>query len=63
MFCSVGVNGTYPRVLGNFKIKNIRDLTIGYDDAQPNCHPILPVSASTQVSRECLLSGFFGHSI
>jgi len=45
----VANNGTFPRTLGQFKIKHIRDLTIGYDDEQPNGRPILPVSSSTQM--------------
>src|SRR5690606_205330 len=34
--------GNYPIQLGKFKIKYIRDLTLGYDNSQPDCKAILP---------------------
>lgn len=42
-------SGTYPSQIGNYKIKYIRDLTVGYDNSQPNNKPVLPVSASSQM--------------
>ncbi|XP_037276875.1 phosphoglucomutase 2 [Rhipicephalus microplus] len=40
---------TYPRKIGTYTIKNIRDLTTGYDDTQPNKKAILPTSKSSQM--------------
>uniref|UniRef100_G3MPT2 Phosphoglucomutase-2 n=1 Tax=Amblyomma maculatum TaxID=34609 RepID=G3MPT2_AMBMU len=40
---------TYPRNLGPYTIKNIRDLTTGYDDTQPDKKAILPTSSSSQM--------------
>eukprot|EP01098_Paradermamoeba_levis_P003061 TRINITY_DN1431_c0_g1_i1.p1 TRINITY_DN1431_c0_g1~~TRINITY_DN1431_c0_g1_i1.p1 ORF type:complete len:358 (-),score=115.55 TRINITY_DN1431_c0_g1_i1:118-1191(-) len=40
---------SYPKSCGPYPIKHIRDLTIGYDDNQPNNKPILPVSTSTEM--------------
>ncbi len=34
----------YPKSIGAYRIKNIRDLTIGYDSSMPDLRPILPVS-------------------
>lgn len=34
---------------GKYSIKNIRDLTTGYDDAQPDNKAILPVDPSSQM--------------
>jgi len=39
----------YPLECGPFPIKNIRDLTTGYDDNQPDKKAIMPTSASTQM--------------
>ena len=41
--------GKYKSCLGEFKIKNIRDLTLGYDDREESKVPKLPVSGSTQM--------------
>lgn len=41
--------GNYPGRCGEFVIKNIRDLTTGYDSSQPNKKAILPISSSTQM--------------
>ena len=41
--------GKYPEACGDYKIKYIRDLTVGYDNAQADCKAILPVSASSQM--------------
>uniref|UniRef100_A0A224Z1A7 Phosphoglucomutase / phosphopentomutase n=1 Tax=Rhipicephalus zambeziensis TaxID=60191 RepID=A0A224Z1A7_9ACAR len=40
---------TYPRKIGTYTIKNIRDLTTGYDDTQPDKKAILPTSKSSQM--------------
>nr|XP_050040092.1 phosphopentomutase-like [Dermacentor andersoni] len=40
---------TYPRKIGSYTIKNIRDLTTGYDDTQPDKKAILPTSSSSQM--------------
>jgi phosphomannomutase len=39
----------YPKKFGRFAVKNVRDLTTGYDSCQPDCKAILPVSASSQM--------------
>uniref|UniRef100_A0A1A9UU14 Phosphoglucomutase-2 n=1 Tax=Glossina austeni TaxID=7395 RepID=A0A1A9UU14_GLOAU len=46
-----GQPGTYPSSIlnGEFRIKNIRDLTTGIDTAQPHGLAILPVSSSSQM--------------
>ncbi|XP_055336098.1 phosphopentomutase-like [Paramacrobiotus metropolitanus] len=43
-----GTNG-YPKVCGRFHVSGVRDLTAGYDSAQPDGRPILPVSKSSQM--------------
>lgn len=40
---------TYPRKLGSYTIKNIRDLTTGFDDTQPDNKAVLPTSSSSQM--------------
>ena len=30
----------YPKQLGKFQVKNVRDLTVGFDSAQPDCKPV-----------------------
>lgn len=43
--------GTYPTGIlnGKYTISTVRDLTVGYDNSQPDNKPILPVSADTQM--------------
>jgi len=41
--------GTYPTQCGEFKIKHVRDLTVGFDNSQPDNKPVLPVSAANQM--------------
>mmetsp|Transcript_8352 Transcript_8352/g.11229 ORF Transcript_8352/g.11229 Transcript_8352/m.11229 type:complete len:614 (+) Transcript_8352:64-1905(+) len=41
--------GKYPEQVGDYKIKYIRDLTVGYDNQQKENKPILPVSATSQM--------------
>ncbi|KAG7174532.1 phosphoglucomutase-2-like [Homarus americanus] len=42
---------TYPKSVGNgrFIIRDVRDLTTGYDSSQPNKQAVLPVSKSSQM--------------
>ncbi|CAN8006846.1 unnamed protein product [Ixodes hexagonus] len=40
---------TYHLQLGSCKIKNVRDLTTGYDDTQPDKRAVLPTSSSSQM--------------
>ena len=42
-------DGKYVWKFGKYAVKNIRDLTVGIDTAQPDKKPLLPVSASTQM--------------
>lgn len=46
---SLGSDGKFPYQCGKYEIKAIRDLTIGYDDNQPDKKPILYVSSSSQM--------------
>ncbi|KAH6565777.1 hypothetical protein BASA50_003368 [Batrachochytrium salamandrivorans] len=39
----------YPETIGGSKVVWVRDLTVGYDSAQPDKKPTLPVSASAQM--------------
>lgn len=41
----------YPTEIidGKYKIKSVRDLTVGYDNSQPDNKPVLPVSKSSQM--------------
>ncbi|KAL3880512.1 hypothetical protein ACJMK2_032746 [Sinanodonta woodiana] len=39
----------YPETCGPYKIKYVRDLTVGYDNSQPDNKPVLPVSRSSQM--------------
>lgn len=49
IFDAIRNEGKYPEKCGEFGIKNIRDLTTGYDSCQPNKKAILPTSSSTQM--------------
>jgi len=49
VFENIRNEGKYAEKCGAYKIKSIRDLTVGYDDSQPDKKPILPVSSSTQM--------------
>lgn len=40
---------TYHLQLGSYKIKNVRDLTTGYDDTQPDKKAVLPTSSSSEM--------------
>lgn len=42
-------NGTYPEMVGPFKVLAVRDLTDGYDSEQADHKPILPTSKSSQM--------------
>jgi phosphomannomutase len=39
----------YPERIGNFEVRSVRDLTVGFDSSQPDNKPTLPVFASTQM--------------
>ena len=39
----------YPAQVGGVNVKYVRDLTVGYDNSQPDNIPVLPVSKSTQM--------------
>lgn len=41
--------GGYPEACGPYKIRNVRDLTAGYDNSKPGNKPDLPVSTSSQM--------------
>ncbi|XP_060589503.1 glucose 1,6-bisphosphate synthase-like [Ruditapes philippinarum] len=41
--------GKYPDSCGCYKIKHVRDLTVGFDNSQPDNKPMLPVSASSEM--------------
>lgn len=44
------IRAAYPKKIGGrWNVAHIRDLTVGYDDNQPDNKPILPVSKSTQM--------------
>jgi len=45
----LGEGGKFSYQVGDFRIRAIRDLTIGYDDDQPDKKPILYVSSSSQM--------------
>ncbi|DAZ95434.1 TPA: hypothetical protein N0F65_013003 [Lagenidium giganteum] len=49
IFARLRNNGEYWPAVGEFEIENIRDLTTGYDNSQPDNKAILPVSASTHM--------------
>jgi len=49
IFTRIRNNGQYCTHVGPFKVKNIRDLTTGYDNTQPNNKAILPTSSSTHM--------------
>ncbi|KAI9988925.1 hypothetical protein PInf_022613 [Phytophthora infestans] len=42
-------NGKYWKSCGDFAITQVRDLTTGYDNAQPDRRAVLPVSSSTEM--------------
>ncbi|XP_078684749.1 phosphopentomutase-like [Branchiostoma floridae x Branchiostoma belcheri] len=44
-----GKTGQYPSSCGPYKIKNIRDLTAGYDNSKPDNKPVLPTSKASQM--------------
>ncbi|XP_014675565.1 PREDICTED: phosphoglucomutase-2-like isoform X1 [Priapulus caudatus] len=41
--------GSHPKACGKYEIKNIRDLTTGYDNNQPDNKPILPVDPKSHM--------------
>jgi len=45
----LGGDQGYPSHCQSFAIKNIRDLTTGYDDSQPDGKAIMPTSSTTQM--------------
>jgi len=49
IFTKMRNGGQYCTSVGEYKVKNIRDLTTGYDNSQPNQKAILPTSSSTQM--------------
>jgi phosphomannomutase len=49
IFDAMRNGGQYHKAVGRFAVKTIRDLTEGFDSAQPDGKPILPVSRSTQM--------------
>ncbi|KAK3099451.1 hypothetical protein FSP39_004554 [Pinctada imbricata] len=42
-------SGKYPETCGPYKIKYVRDLTVGYDNSKPDNKPTLPTSKSSQM--------------
>ncbi|PIO54261.1 hypothetical protein TELCIR_24380, partial [Teladorsagia circumcincta] len=38
-----------PDKIGPHKVKTVRDLTIGYDNSQPDNKPVLPLSTSAEM--------------
>lgn len=49
IFGRIRNNGQYSEACGPYKIKNIRDLTTGYDSSRPDKKAILPTSSSTHM--------------
>jgi len=49
IFSKIRNNGSYCTHIGKYKVKNIRDLTTGYDNNQPDGKAILPISSSTHM--------------
>jgi len=49
IFTKIRNNGKHTDSVGKYKVKNIRDLTTGYDTNQPENKAILPVSSSTHM--------------
>ena len=49
VFDGIRNNGNYPKTCGEFAIKDIRDLTTGYDSSQPDKKAILPTSSSSHM--------------
>lgn len=43
------IRAAYPKKIGRWDVAHVRDLTVGFDDNQPENKPILPVSKSTQM--------------
>uniref|UniRef100_A0A8D3E0D9 Phosphoglucomutase 2 n=1 Tax=Scophthalmus maximus TaxID=52904 RepID=A0A8D3E0D9_SCOMX len=46
-----GQKDSYPVECGRFAISNVRDLTTGYDDNQPDKKAVLPTSSSSQMPK------------
>ncbi|VDL84253.1 unnamed protein product [Nippostrongylus brasiliensis] len=44
-------------MIGSQKVKYVRDLTIGYDNAQPDNKPVLPLSTSSEMITFTLENG------
>ena len=49
IFQEIRNGGKYCESIGPYKVKNIRDLTTGYDNCQSDNKAILPVSSSTHM--------------
>eukprot|EP01114_Cavostelium_apophysatum_P020958 TRINITY_DN7176_c0_g1_i1.p1 TRINITY_DN7176_c0_g1~~TRINITY_DN7176_c0_g1_i1.p1 ORF type:complete len:607 (-),score=197.81 TRINITY_DN7176_c0_g1_i1:64-1842(-) len=49
IFKEIRNGGKYCETVGPYKIKDIRDLTTGYDTSKPDKKPVLPISSSTHM--------------
>lgn len=49
IFARIRNNGKYCESVGPYRIKNIRDLTTGYDSSRPDHKAVLPTSSSTHM--------------
>ncbi|WKY01410.1 hypothetical protein Q1695_015422 [Nippostrongylus brasiliensis] len=57
LFNSLRKDKKYPEMIGSQKVKYVRDLTIGYDNAQPDNKPVLPLSTSSEMITFTLENG------
>ncbi|VDK72381.1 unnamed protein product [Litomosoides sigmodontis] len=57
IFAKMRKDSKYPQKIGKFDVKYVRDLTIGYDNEQPENKPILPLSTSSEMITFTLSDG------
>uniref|UniRef100_A0A1I7ZZH6 Phosphoglucomutase-2 n=1 Tax=Steinernema glaseri TaxID=37863 RepID=A0A1I7ZZH6_9BILA len=49
LFAELRKDLKFPEKIGDAKVKFVRDLTIGYDNSQPDNKPLLPLSTSSEM--------------
>lgn len=51
------IRAAYPQRVGAYDVQSVRDLTVGYDDSQPDLKPLLPVQSGTQMITFTFVNG------
>ncbi|VDN02032.1 unnamed protein product [Thelazia callipaeda] len=57
IFAKLRKEGKYPKKIGTYDVKYVRDLMTGYDDEQPDKKTVLPLSRSSEMITFSLSNG------